>query len=91
MVTSQSAADRSLSGNIKRDLEPVEQEVVGNEPCVGVLPRLDIIARFLASRHHKLERLDFTKKTSRQPTVDECLEEITATVIKRIKEYRAKV
>jgi cellulose biosynthesis protein BcsQ len=91
MVVSQQAAEAELVRNISRNLEPVEKKVLGQEPCVGVLPRLDIIARFLASQEHKLERLDFTRKPSGQPSVDECMEEITATIIKRIRDYRAQV
>lgn len=91
MVISQQASEGELFRNIQKDLEKVETEVLGNDPCVGELPRLDIIARFLASKKHKLERLDFSRKTSGQPSVNECMEEITATVLKRIKDYRAKV
>jgi hypothetical protein len=91
MVISQQASEAELLRNIQKDLEPIEKSVLANEPCVGELPRLDIIARFLASKKHKLERLDFGRKTSGQPSVNECMEEITATVLKRIKDYRAKV
>src|SRR5208283_4551884 len=91
MVISQQASEAELLANIQQDLENVEKDVLGGEPCVGELPRLDIIARFLASKKHKLERLDFGKKTSGQPSVNECMEEITATVLKRIKDYRAKI
>src|SRR5207249_604939 len=80
-VISQQTSELELFKNIQRDLEKVEKDVLGNEPCVGVLPRLDIIARFLGSQKHKLERLDLSRKTSGQPTVDECMEEITATVL----------
>jgi len=91
MVVSQQTSEADLFKNIRRDLEKVETEVLGDGPCVGELPRLDIIARFLASKKHKLERLDFSRKPSGQPSVDECMEEITATVLKRIKDYRAKI
>ena len=91
MVGSQLTAEGELYLHIKKDLEKVETEVLGTDPCVGKLPRLDIIAKFLASRNHKLERLDFSKRTSGQPSVDECLEDITATTIKRIRDYRAKI
>lgn len=91
MVVSQQASEADLLRNIQRNLEPIEKQVLGDEPSVGELPRLDIIARFLASKKHKLERLDFGRRTSGQPSVDECMEEITATVLKRIKDYRAKV
>ena len=91
MVVSQQAAEADLVRNITANLEPIEKQVLGKDPCVGELPRLDIIARFLASKEHKLERLDFTRKASAQPSVDECMEEITSTIVKRIKDYRAKV
>jgi cellulose biosynthesis protein BcsQ len=91
MVVSQQVSEAELLRNMQRDLEPLEKKVLAADPCVGELPRLDIIARFLASKDHKLERLDFGRKTSGQPSVDECMEEITATVLKRIKDYRAQV
>ena len=91
MVISQQASGAELFGNIQHDLEQVEKDVLADKPCVGELPRLDIIARFLASQKHKLERLDFGKKTSGQPSVNQCMEKITETVLKRIQDYHAKI
>jgi cellulose biosynthesis protein BcsQ len=92
MVVSQQTSEGELFKNIQRDLEKIEKQVLGNDPSLGELPRLDIIARFLGSKHgHKLERFDFAKKTSGQPSVNDCMEEITATVLKRIRDYRAKI
>ncbi|MGA3171073.1 MAG: ParA family protein [Chthoniobacteraceae bacterium] len=91
MVVSQQSAESELLRNIAGNLEPIEKQVLGADGCAGEIPRLDIIARFLASKKHKLERLDFSRKISGQPSVDECLEEITATVLKRIRDYRAKI
>ncbi len=91
MVVSQQISESTLIGNLTRDLDPIEAAVLGTDPCLGELPRLDIIARFLASKGHKFERLDFKAKRSGQPSVDECLEELTASVLKRMRDYRAKV
>lgn len=90
MVYSQQGAEAELISSIKGSLDPLELKVLGNECRIGELPRLDIIARFLAQGGAKLTRLDFKRKTSMQPSVDECLEKLTDSIIDRMEKYRAE-
>jgi cellulose biosynthesis protein BcsQ len=89
-VYSQQSSEARLRRNIMSDLEKYEQDVLGKDPLIGVIPRLDVIARFLGEDGAKYSRYDFSRKTSGQQTVDECLTTLTDTVLKRIGEYRAK-
>ena len=88
-VYSQQSAEATLERSIQRDLDKMEKDVIGSDPCVGVIPRLDAIARFLGEQT-KFSRYDFSRRTSRQPTIDECLSVLTEEVLKRIGDYRAK-
>ncbi len=87
-VYSQQSSESRLENSIMSNLEKIEKEVLGKEPRVGVIPRLDAIARFL-SEQTKFSRYEFSKKTSNQPTIEECLVDITDTVIKRMGAYNA--
>lgn len=89
-VNSQQASEMWLRNGIMADLDAVEKEVLGTNPQLGVIPRLDVIARFLGEQT-KFSRYEFTRKTSGQPTVEECLVRITKELLKRIGDYRAKI
>ncbi|MGH7840090.1 MAG: ParA family protein [Candidatus Binataceae bacterium] len=86
-VYSQQQAEARLIQSIQNDLQPVEKKVLGSDVCTGALPRLDAIAIFLGEQDAKSTRFDFPKRTSGQPSVDECL--TAKTVMKRIADYRA--
>jgi len=88
-VYSQQSAEARLLRSIQGELELIEKEVLGNDPAIGVIPRLDAIARFLGEKT-KSSRYEFSKKTSGQPTIDECLVDITQTILQRVKAYSAK-
>lgn len=90
MTYSQQSAELELEKNVKRDLDKAEQKIIGSDPLIGAVPRLDAIARFLGERTTKITRHEFTHKTSGQPTIDDCLRGITKEVLRRIKEYSAK-
>jgi cellulose biosynthesis protein BcsQ len=87
-VYSQQSAETRLKRNIQADLDKEEQRVLGSDPLIGVIPRLDVIARFLGEAGTKFSRYDFSKKTSGQPTVDECLSSLADVVLARIGGYR---
>jgi len=89
MVYSQQSAEARLERSIKGDLDPAENTVIGSNPMIGVVPRLDVIARFLGERT-KFSRIEFSKRTSSQPSVDDCMRDIANEVIKRMRAYRAK-
>jgi len=89
-VYSQQSAEGKLQRSVKTDLTPIEKEILGDRALVGVIPRLDAIARFLGEET-KFSRFDFSRKTSGQLTIDECLVDITNTLLKRMVAYRAKV
>jgi chromosome partitioning protein len=89
-VYSQQTAEFRLRRNIQTDLEPVEKQVLGDDPCIGVIPRLDAIARFLGEQRSKITRFDFSHSTSRQPTIDQCLKVLVEKLISRMGSYRAK-
>lgn len=88
-VYSQQSAEAKMQRNIKGDLEQIEGDVIGDEPLIGVIPRLDAIARFLGEQT-KFSRYDFSKKTSGQPTIEECMLDITKTILERMNAYHAK-
>jgi len=88
-VISQQSAESILEKRIQSALDEVEQEIIGTKPMVGMIPRLDAIARFLGEQN-KFSRYDFTYKTSGQPTIDECLRGLTQEVLDRIGAYIAK-
>ena len=86
---SQQSAEARLQRSIQSDLVPIEKRVLKDNPLVGVIPRLDAIARFL-SEQTKFSRYEFSRKTSGQPTIEECLVDITDTILARMEGYRAE-
>lgn len=88
-VYSQQTAEYRLQESMQTDLEPVEKKILGDNPLIGVIPRLDAIARFLAEQT-KFSRYEFKRKTSGQPTIEECLINITDEVLKRMGAYHAE-
>ena len=87
-VYSQQSAEVMLQQSIMNDLDRIENEVI-SDPRIGVIPRLDAIARFL-SEQTKFTRYEFGRSTSGQPTISECLRDITAEILDRMEAYRAK-
>lgn len=88
-VYSQQSAEARLQRSIMGDLDKVEQMVLASSPLVGVIPRLDVIARFLGEQT-KFSRYEFRGRTSSQPTVDECMLRITRELLKRLGAYIAQ-
>jgi hypothetical protein len=68
---------------------PKEKKVLGNNPIVGQLPRLDRIAKFLSEKGSKFSRYEFSERNSDQPTVEECCQGLVKTIFERIKAYNA--
>jgi cellulose biosynthesis protein BcsQ len=89
-VYSQQSAEARLKRTIQGDLEKTEKQVLGEDPALGVVPRLDAIAKFLGESDAKTSRFNFSFASSRQPTIDECLTGIIRKLASRMKEYRAK-
>jgi len=90
MTYSQQSAQHWLLTAIRIEMDNIEKVLIGSNPQIGVIPRLDAIARFL-NREEKIDfRIEFSRKTSGQPTINECLSKITKEVLKRIRGYRAK-
>ncbi len=89
-VYSQQQAEATLMRSIVSDLQPVEKRVLGQDVRVGEMPRLDAIAKFLGERGAKSTRFEFSKRTSGQATIDECLTDIAKVTLKRIEDYRAE-
>ncbi len=87
-VYSQQSAESRLKNSIMKDLEKIEKEILADDPMIGVIPRLDAIARFL-SEQTKFSRFEFKRKTSNQPTIEECLVTITDNIIERMRAYHA--
>jgi len=88
-VVSQQSAEYILQRDIQRDLTTNERHVLGKNPIIGQLPRLDQIAKFLSEKDSKFSRYEFSERTSGQPTVDDCLEKLVRTTLERIKAYNA--
>jgi len=87
---SQQFAESDLLDSIYKDLTQTEKNVLGKNQIVGQLPRLDRIAKFLSQRGSKFSRFEFTKKTSGQPTVEECVTSMVTKIFERIRDYNAK-
>jgi len=89
-VYSQQSASARLRRSIQGDLDEVERKVIGSSPLLGEIPRLDVIARFLGEDEAKFSRYEFSRRTSGQPTVQECVGAITDEILHRIGAYGAK-
>jgi cellulose biosynthesis protein BcsQ len=85
-TTNQQGAQFDLLQNVRDFLDSDERKIVSASPALGVIPRLDVIARFLGEDKSALQ--DFKKHTSGQRTVDACLAEIRNSVIDRIQKFR---
>ena len=90
-VYSQQGSEQDLLTSIFKDLLPEEKSVLGKKPLVGVLPRLDRVAKFLSQRDGKTAWYEFSEKTSGQPTVEDCLEDMVKILTSRIRGYRAQI
>lgn len=88
-VVSQQSAENILERDIQKDLMPIEKKILGNTPIIGQLPRLDQIAKFLSEKGSKFSRYEFQKKSSGQPTVEECVTNLVNTIFERMKAYNA--
>jgi cellulose biosynthesis protein BcsQ len=89
-VYSQQIGESDLMKSIKSDLLPIERKIFKDNPLLGQIPRLDRVAKFLSERGSKFTRFEFTQRTSGQPTIEECLEEIVANIVERMREYNAE-
>ena len=87
MVVSQQSAQEDLKQRMLSYLDDIERAVIGAQPIIGVIPRLDVIARFLGQRGAKFTRDEFSRRTSGQQTVDECLRNITNRLLQRLGDY----
>ena len=86
-VVSQQIAISTLNERMKPFLANQGKVLGGTDPCLGAIPRLDQIARFMGDS--KEVRLDFVRHTSGQPTVDQCMNELADSVISRIRGHHA--
>jgi cellulose biosynthesis protein BcsQ len=89
-VNSQVTAEARLRTRILANLKPSEKTVLTPDPCLGSVPRLDAVARFLGERDAKFSRSALQMHTSSQPSVDECLSALVDTLIARISAYNAQ-
>ena len=87
MVISQQIAVSTLNGALEPYIRHQDDMEIRNEPCLGEIPRLDQIAKFMGA--NKEVRLDFVRHTSGQATVDRCLNQIADSVIARVERYHA--
>jgi cellulose biosynthesis protein BcsQ len=86
-VGSQQRAHADLIRNVQTSLNPDERKVLGGDALVGVLPRLDVIARFLGE--DKTAFLDFGRSTSAQPSVQSCATGLRDKLVNRIQSFHA--
>ncbi len=85
MVISQQAAANELERNLLERLSRYERVIMEDSPSLGTVPRLDAIARFLGDQ--KDVHLDFARRTSGQRPIDQCLTQVTQSVLGRIEKY----
>lgn len=89
-VNSQVTAEARLKTRILANLNPSEKAVLTPDPCLGSVPRLDAVARFLGERDAKFSRSALQMHTSSQPSVDECLSALVDALIARMNKYNAQ-
>ena len=87
MVVSQQVASSTLDARLNDILSGPEKSGIDGDLCLGGIPRLDQIARFMGS--NKDVRLDFAKHTSGQRTVDNCMKSIVLSLLSRLESYHA--
>jgi cellulose biosynthesis protein BcsQ len=87
MVYSQQEQRKQLNEIMNKKIKPFEKSILKSAPLIGQIPRLDIISKFLAEKGDKTSRWDFDKKTSNQPTLNECMTNITKRIVTRIDQY----
>lgn len=83
----QQAAEKGLLDSIKRDLDSSESIVIGEQPVIGRIPRLDVVSRFLSQGAEKIAWFDFRNSGSEQKNISETMMNILARIEKRIKDY----
>lgn len=86
-VVSQQQAISTLNERMKPFLTSDGNPAINEDPCLGEIPRLDQIARFMGE--NKDVRLDFVRHTSGQPTVDQCMSGLADSVISRVGGHHA--
>jgi len=86
MLRSQSEYALSLQKMIIEILNPDEVNVIGGAPCIGEIPELDKVARFLSGESWQWPNY-LGDSFSQQPSVKECLSVITSNLKSRIKKY----
>jgi chromosome partitioning protein len=89
-VYSQQAAQAQLEAAVPMHLDAQEKQTIGDQPLLGVLPRLDVIARFLGESGGKFYSADLAKKTSGQPSVEKCMTDIAEAILGRMERYHAQ-
>ena len=89
-VKSQQFAAKNLKTGIMSLLDPSERQVLRDSPELGEIPRLDAIARFLSEDGVKRSLLDFSRRTSDQPSIDDCITALAEKVIQRMESYRGQ-
>ena len=83
----QQAAIQELLKDIQKDLDTEEKEVLGPNPLLAYIPRLDMISKFLSQGDEKIARFDFNMRTSDQRTVNDIMMNLVKRVEKRISDY----
>ena len=86
-VVSQQIARSTLDTRLKEMVPRRDRSKIADELCLGGIPRLDQIARFMGS--DKEVRLNFARHTSNQPTVDQCLNTVAKTLLRHLECYDA--
>ena len=83
----QQAAETGLLNSVKRDLDEVEASIIGTQPIIGRVPRLDVVSRFLSQGAEKIAWFDFKHSDSDQRTISEIMMNIIGRIENRIKSY----
>jgi len=83
----QQAAIQELLEGIEKDLDAEEKRVLGSNPLLAYIPRLDVISKFLSQGDEKIARFDFNRKTSGQRDVNSVMMNFVNRIEKRISDY----
>ena len=86
-TVNQQSAERDLLKSINRDMDSVENEIIGDNPIIGRIPRLDVVSRFLSQGSEKIAWFDLKKSASEQRSVSEIMMTLVGRIEKRINNY----
>jgi cellulose biosynthesis protein BcsQ len=86
-TTNQQQAQAQLLKSIKKDLDLDELNIIGDHPILGLIPRLDVVSKFLSQGEDKQAWYELSRSASDQRSVSEIMLNLISRINKRIEGY----